>query len=185
MIHKISSKITSMLLSDNREYPQEVYTYGIEIILSSLLGCALVIVISALMGDILEGIIYIGVLSLIRVFAGGYHAETYLKCNIITVSSFCIALIVHEFCVEHSIVNPVIVIASAAFVFTVLTVCSPVDNKNKPVEENDRHRLKIISITIASFIYLVALVAYCFFGLHQPLISISALLVEAISIVMS
>ena len=186
MIHKISNKITNVLFSDSERYPIEVYTYGIEIILSSLLGCSSVIIISILFGNIFEGIIYITVLSLIRIFAGGYHADTYLKCNIITVTSFCISLMIHKFYVNRLIVyTPAIMIAFALFVFTILCFYAPVDNENKPVAENDKIKFKRISLIIAFFIFLISPVVYYLFGYYQVLIGVSAVLVESISIIVS
>ena len=152
MIHKISSKVTSIFLSEHTEYPHEVYTYGIEIILSSLLGFLLVSIISLLFGNIWEGIIYITVLSLVRIFAGGYHANTYLKCNIITVASFCISLVIHKLYINYLIIyNPAILLCLAIFVFTVLYLYSPIDNENKPIAEKDKLKYKTISIIITFF----------------------------------
>lgn len=186
MIHKISSKITSMFLSDNREYPQEVYRYGMEIILSSLTGCLSVILISALLGDVLEGIIYIAALSLIRLFAGGYHADTYLKCNIITISTFCISLLIHKFYIYNYIAyNPIILAVSATFVLVMLILYAPVENENKPIPDSDRPRLKTISIAIATLIFGIVLIVYYLFDFRQILIAISALIIETNSIIIS
>ncbi|MCR5636706.1 MAG: accessory gene regulator B family protein [Clostridiales bacterium] len=186
MLHRISTKITDTFLSNNQEYSKEVYTYGIEIILSSLLGCISVIIISILIGSALEGIIYIAGLSLIRIFAGGYHADTYFKCNIITVSSFCVSLIVHKFCIKTSIINnPIVVIISALFVFTILALYSPVDNDYKPIDENDRSKFKIISIIIAFLIFFIVSFVYYLYGFSQALIGVSAMNIEAISIIIS
>lgn len=61
-----------------------IYRYGLEVFLLSLLESISVLVISLMIGNFLETIVYFIVLIPIRMFAGGYHASTRLRCYLLS-----------------------------------------------------------------------------------------------------
>lgn len=83
MLHSLSRNIAVFLFDDNDKFPLEVYIYGIEICLSSLIGIIAILIISFMIGRFFEGMLYIIMLFIIRSCTGGYHAQTYFKCNLI------------------------------------------------------------------------------------------------------
>lgn len=95
MLHSVSEKIAYLISDKEDSYPMEIYTYGIELILSSLIGTVLVIASGIIFNLFFESIIFSLALSGIRFFSGGYHAKTYLKCNIIYFLSYFFTMIVY------------------------------------------------------------------------------------------
>lgn len=67
---------------------QDFYRYGIEITISSMLNIVLVLLMGALTGHLLESVIYLAVFIAVRVITGGYHADTYFRCNLLMCSTF-------------------------------------------------------------------------------------------------
>lgn len=61
----------------------EVYQYGFEIIFSTLIGFFITIAIGAVFRMFLVSLVYYFAFVALRQFTGGYHANTYLKCNLI------------------------------------------------------------------------------------------------------
>lgn len=90
MLNGIAVKLSNGLLKriEKTKYSQEVYVYGIEIILSTLLEAATILISASLVSAVEEGVIFILLFSSLRIFTGGYHAETYGKCFVVTVGSF-------------------------------------------------------------------------------------------------
>ena len=56
MLHSLSRNIAVFLFDDNDKFPLEVYIYGIEICLSSLIGIIAILIISFMIGRFFEGI---------------------------------------------------------------------------------------------------------------------------------
>lgn len=97
MLHSLSRNIAVFLFDDNDKFPLEVYIYGIEICLSSLIGIIAILIISFMIGRFFEGILYIIMLFIIRSCTGGYHAQTYFKCNLIYIFSYLCTIKFYNF----------------------------------------------------------------------------------------
>ena len=103
MIILLSQKITSFL-ERNMSIESDmidIYRYGIEVTLSSLLNITLVFTAGVLTGDILAGITFLGVFILLRSFTGGYHATTYMRCNTVMILTFLSVKIISVFLVRQ------------------------------------------------------------------------------------
>lgn len=83
---------------------------------------------------------FLVVFIIMRSFTGGYHANTYIKCNLVTSISFVILLLIFKI-IRHISLKSIILIA----IFQVVTIVllAPIENKNKPIE--NRTVYKIIS----------------------------------------
>ena len=97
MIQRFSKIILEYLLKsnviENTDTDKEYYQYGIEITISSLLNIFLILVIGTVTRSFFESIIFLICVIIIRQFTGGFHADTYLKCNLIFCISFIAVLI--------------------------------------------------------------------------------------------
>ncbi len=85
MIKKLSTLISNQFVKRNiiSEDAQDVYTYGVEITISSLIGFILVTTIGIIFKSLMQAIIFYVIFVALRSITGGYHASTYLKCNTI------------------------------------------------------------------------------------------------------
>ena len=72
----------------------EFYRYGIEITLSSLINIALISIIGIVTNYTFESTMFLAVFIIMRSFTGGYHANTYIKCNLVTSISFVILFLI-------------------------------------------------------------------------------------------
>ena len=91
MIEKISKKICCFALNNSmlsdKKYT-DIYQYGIEIMISSIIGVMLIILSGVIIKDMKSAIMFLISFMLLRSFCGGYHANNYLKCNIIFIVLF-------------------------------------------------------------------------------------------------
>ena len=85
MITAIANRIADFIYSKNNLSIDErdIYVYGYEIIISSSITFLLLMVTGLLFKMILEAVVFFLVFYLLRRRTGGYHANTYLKCNFI------------------------------------------------------------------------------------------------------
>lgn len=60
----------------------EVYKYGIEITLSSVINLLMIITGGLVLRDLPAGLIFMFCFIFLRSYTGGYHAEKYWRCNV-------------------------------------------------------------------------------------------------------
>lgn len=161
MVCWISSKILSSI-SKFMEIPPEmkdVYQYGIEITISSIFNVILVLLCSLALGDVLTGIIYLLIFIFLRSFTGGYHATTYLKCNITMVVTFIITFVLYKV-ITHFAFPIFICEAIALLNFIPIVIFAPVPNKHKPLTDAQKKRSYKLSLLIAAVLSLIGLIIY-------------------------
>lgn len=143
MLHSLSRNIAVFLFDDNDKFPLEVYIYGIEICLSSLIGIIAILIISFMIGRFFEGILYIITLFIIRSCTGGYHAQTYFKCNLIYIFSYLCTIKFYNFISkQYLIFNNYFCLIIMIISIIIIWLYAPVENVNKKINEKSKKSLK-------------------------------------------
>ena len=93
LVSQIVNFITEQDVISDESDVQDFYRYGIEISISSLLNIVLVVIAGILIHHIIESIVFLTLFILIRSFTGGYHADTYFRCNLLMCTTFILSLI--------------------------------------------------------------------------------------------
>ena len=159
MICQISEKIlkfTSEHLDISPEM-KEVYQYGIEITISSMLNVTLVLLCSLILGNFIAGLLYLIIFIFLRSFTGGYHATTYFRCNLTFVSTFIITYF--AYIIISSYQFSIYICEALAFAsFIPIALFSPVPNKHKPLSDKQRKSAFVRSIIITSVLSVIGLV---------------------------
>ncbi|WP_124100952.1 accessory gene regulator B family protein [Ruminococcus sp. Marseille-P6503] len=152
------SRILDFMINNNvistESYELDFYRYGIEITLSSLINVILIFLIGIIAHRIYSSIIFLVVFILMRSLAGGFHADTYLKCNLITSLSFILLLVVYEIITKHFSLNVVIFIAILQSI--IVALLSPIENINKPI--GSKVVYKIISTFLSLSLSILSIV---------------------------
>lgn len=159
MICQISEKIlkfTSKHIEISSEM-KDVYQYGIEITLSSMLNMTLVLLCSLILSNILASILYLFIFIFLRSFSGGYHASTYFRCNLTIVLTFIITVFAYNIisgCQFSIYICGMLALVS----FIPIALFSPVPNKHKPLSDKQRKSAFVRSIIITSVLSVTGLV---------------------------
>lgn len=152
MISHISEQILKYLLRSNvindSNDEKEYYRYGIEITVSSLLNVILIIFIGILFQSVIESIVFLIFFMLIRQFTGGFHADTYFKCNFSFCISFISVLAMYHF-TEEKITVWLSILISILCVAIILLKC-PIENINKPIPEHKRKFHKCLAVILGT-----------------------------------
>lgn len=135
----------------NIRYGQEVYTYGIEIILSTLAEIISILISAIVFSSFIEGMIFVIVFSSLRLFAGGYHAETYKKCFGVTLGVFLLTLSIAN--VTSKLFCEKIFWVLLCLVSIYIITRAPVLNKNQPLSEHEI----LINVKIVSIICIICI----------------------------
>ena len=161
----------------------EFYTYGVEITISSILNIVLVILIGIVTNAILESILFLVVFMFIRVFTGGYHADSYFRCNLLMCTSFIIVCFLARFIC--AVINVIYIISIfAVIIFTVIVFC-PIENENKPIPAEKRLGLKIkgaISCAVFTTISIIGIDRFPIYGstIMLTMLCVASLIIAAI-----
>lgn len=161
MICRISSKILTFISKYITITPEmkDVYQYGIEITISSILNATLVLLCSLLLSDIFAGLTYLFIFVFLRSFTGGYHATTYFRCNLTIVITFLITFILYKIITYYEV--PLFVCEAVALVNLIpIIIFSPVPNKHKSLTDAQKKRSYKLSLLIASVLSLIGLILF-------------------------
>ncbi|PWJ11938.1 accessory gene regulator B [Ruminococcus flavefaciens] len=131
------------------------YKYGIEITISSLINLLLVFSIGIMINRIMYSLIFLTIFISLRQITGGFHAKTYLRCNITMCCSF--AIVVLGTTILQSLPLFIFIIHILLSILIEYKLC-PVENINKPIEPKCIPKFKIASIIISSFISSIGLI---------------------------
>ena len=143
MMNKISICITTKMLEkeiiSNDDF--ELYHYGLFIILSDTFLCAFCLLSGIVLSIPLQSILFFFSFFVLHRFAGGFHANKELHCQIITLSSFLLCMIgIKNF--NNNLLKPfIIVFVICCFV---LIAFSPADTPQKKLIKEEKPKIKRI-----------------------------------------
>lgn len=110
----------------------------------------------------------------IRIFSGGYHAETYWGCFVISLISFSAIIFIGENLIISQFIISILLLISFLLIF----ILSPVDNINKRIiSKQKRIRHKYYSILICFIlIMLTFIIPQCYLAIAVLSIALSAIM---------
>jgi len=142
MVAKLSHKISLHLIKSNaiKQEEQDVYAYGIQLLLLSVLDWGITFFLMLLTKKIALSCVYFLVFISLRHQCGGYHAKTHLRCNIafnlVYLASLSLATLLPG---QQYLL--LLVIGEFAN-FWILVQFAPIVHENKPIGEKQLQRHK-------------------------------------------
>ena len=131
---------------------RDVYIYGLDLVLFTIINLSAVILTAALFGRLYETIILLSVVIPLQSFGGGYHAETHLRCFLIMFIGWFIVMPI------TAVITPAIAIITVCVSLAVIFVLAPVPHINVPMGAERRHKMRIISRVLGSIAVLLSFV---------------------------
>ena len=85
MIHNLSEIITNFLASKKviNENESDIYIYGYETFFSGVIDLIITLILGILFRRLITAIVFFVMFVSVRMYTGGYHADSYLKCKMI------------------------------------------------------------------------------------------------------
>lgn len=160
MFHNLAVDIAFLLIKNKIVDIQhrEVYVYGLEVIL--LNGGLLVtfLIISLLCGEMMNFLAYLIFFLPMRLFSGGYHAETSERCFVLSTIMFGVSIATTKF-FPLLYLNWKWIAAGVASIIIILAL-SPMINENNPLTKVQQKRNRII-VCILLAVDLVVFILCC------------------------
>lgn len=156
LVSQIVNFITEQDVISDESDVQDFYRYGIEISISSFLNIFLVLLLGIIINHIAESIIFLLLFILIRSFTGGYHADTYFRCNLLMCTTFILTALANSiFSNKFSLLIIIVLICVTELIVSIL---GPIENKNKPIDDSKKIKLKITGTAMTSIINCAGLI---------------------------
>lgn len=162
MIVKLSSKITELLI--NRDVisseNKELYDYGFFILLSQILYFIIALIFGIIFNVLLQSVVFYIAFQFIRKYAGGYHASTEGRCEIMSTLSIlaCIVMI----WLSRSYDFPLLLFCISLVAVLVIALLCPLDTPEKPLSNKELKYFRKISWLILFIIAALIVVSYIF-----------------------
>ncbi len=155
ILARLSSKIGNNLVHSNvvKEEDAEIYIYGINLILVSVVNASSALIIGFIFGVFLEVAVFMAAFIPLRSFAGGYHAKTPLRCYIFSV----ITLVIISFGMRYLFLSYWVYYIFLATATLVVITLSPIEDKNKPLYdvEHKIYKKRVIFITAIELVIVI------------------------------
>lgn len=152
LLARLAGKIGNNLVHSGviKEEDAEIYIYGINQILVSVLNVSSALIIGLIFGVFPEIAVFMAAYIPLRSFAGGYHAITPLRCYVFSV----IMLIVVSIGLKYLHIAEWIYYAVLVAATLVVLVLAPVEDRNKPLDEIEHkvYKRRTVIITAAELI---------------------------------
>ncbi|EOT44553.1 accessory gene regulator B family protein [Enterococcus columbae] len=148
----IRKLIKYQLISDQ---DVNLYSYGINLLLSYLLNLFTILLIGLLENKFIETIFFTAIFVFIRSYSGGLHFSKFIYCYIGTVIVISLFIQIYKFSIPITILNTIFFLISF-----ILFIINPMDNKNRKFDSIEK---KVFSkkskrnIILVSIFYLLCL----------------------------
>jgi len=126
----------------------ECYVYGLEIILQALLGIFNVLLIAIYTNTSCNAVVFLIAFISIRQFTGGYHANTFLKCNMY----FLLAYLINIFLTFNLKIGiELFAVVTTVIGLSVIWKAGVIDNPKKRLNKNQKKRNKNKALFLYAF----------------------------------
>lgn len=149
MIQGISNWLLDICNNNNViDYDEEIFLYGVEVIITSLINIALLLAVGLVSGTTDQALVYFVSYAFLRKFIGGYHCNTNLKCITFNVSKYILYVLI----CPHIEISIIIMLLIILFTLVLIVYKAPFEHRNRPISPEDKIVYKKYAFIIA-FIY--------------------------------
>lgn len=162
MISKFAEKLVDCLYCqhDISDDEQELYKYGFFVLLSQILYLIIAIILGSIFKSVFESVIFYIAFQFIRRYAGGFHAKTETRCEILSTLSILCCIVLIKLSKMYDIR---IALLSISLVFaTLIFILCPLDTPEKPLNDKEYKYFRKISWIILSLIIVAIIVSFIF-----------------------
>lgn len=158
MIHSVALIIADFFVSKDviTEEEEEVCAYGMELIISGIISIALVLIIGLITGNIWYSVVYNMMMVVIRIYTGGYHADTHIRCNVCYCMTFLISIALLRVKMHIKTKLAIWIIALAGYLIIVLN--APLEHHNKKLTMKQKEDYMVISAMLGIASILISFV---------------------------
>lgn len=158
MITALAHKAADFIYSSGKlsEDERSIIAYGYEVIISTVITFGLFTATGLIFNRLTEAAVFFLSFYILRQRTGGYHADTYFKCNLIFEINLIIVMLL---CLAELSLHWVTAINISAFAlcFALTLAKAPIEHKNKPIPRESRKKHKITAVVLVVLFEIISL----------------------------
>lgn len=156
-----------------RKEESDIYIYGFELLFTTLLSAFSILGLSFIMDEISVGFIFIIFFFTIRLFTGGYHADTHIGCFVITNLIYITYLRLGNLMLDLPLY---INILAGTVVITYIWIRAPIIHPNQPLSDKKRQNNKKYT-HVSLILAIIMMVSFYCFGLLRYVATLEAIII--------
>ncbi len=160
MIHNLADDITFLLIKNKvlDIEQRDIYIYGLEVILLNIIIIPVFIFISLLFDSMINFWAYVIFFLPLRIFSGGYHADTSERCFCLSVLMYILSIVItNNFPMLYRNLYWEV---SGVISLIVILIMSPFINENNPLNSKQKRRNSIIVYILLFFDLAIFILSY-------------------------
>lgn len=183
MFKEASVKLTKILILNNiiEQEDKTIYEYGFETLIYFFVNILIAIIIGFIFGKFLNTVVFLICYCTIRQFSGGYHANSYTKCTLTFIFIYLITIFTSNNLDIIKYKN-ILILISIVSCF-IIWFMSPLEHRNKPLNNNDKIYYKMIATKISILVTIINALSLLF-GILDNYIVFSGFAIFWISILL-
>ena len=148
---KLSNSLSGALVQNNiiSADREKQCQYGLELMMSSIAEILFVILLSAFLGNFVQTLIFFMGFIPLRIYAGGYHADTRLRCFLILLIIYAIfTVLLYLLPLE---IYQYIVYGATVFTIIIVSAMAPLVHSRKNMNDEEIKTFRKIALDICFF----------------------------------
>ncbi len=153
MIKKISKLITTVFVNNSiiKAEDRDIYNYCFEITIVSIMSYLILLILSILLNEFVCSLIFLVSFTVFRKISGGYHTSNYIKCFIMSITSYLLMILVIKKYFQIFVGNYFML----AVGLIIIILFSPIQDRNKPFTNKQYKIFKFLSKSLAILLLLI------------------------------
>lgn len=183
MITTLAESIAHLLVKKGwgEQEKFDIYRYGMEVIFSVLSTVFCVILCGAIFHMMKTTLLFYICFLVLRRYCGGFHAKSYLSCNLIFTVVLLLSLL---FISKYESLSDKGLIVITLISFLSIVFFAPISHENKPLLESELKIYRKVAIAISGLLLLIVMFLMRFDKRTAVIISLS-MLVTSVAMVVS
>ena len=122
----------------------DIYRFGLEVGISTMINLLFLILTTILFFSFIYLLIFIVFFVFLRQYSGGYHADTHIKCNAMTLLCYSLCTVCSQHFKTDLILTSILFIVGLAMII----ITAPIKNHNKTITLNQLPKYKFAATLI-------------------------------------
>lgn len=135
--HRIAAFLAYRGIIPEEPEKLKVYEYGLELILGDIINFLSIVLLSVCLQGVWTGLLYLLCFTSVRIFSGGYHAKTHMRCNLTMIVWYLLFSALNIFLIKA---DWRILSVGTLMTYVPLIRYAPAPNENRPLSQAMRRK---------------------------------------------
>lgn len=159
MFRKLSESISNLLIANEiiSDEKQDAYIYGLELLIPQIIFYLGILIIAIITKTIPLSLLFMISYKVLRQYTGGFHCKSAEVCLFVSILIYLMLLLLFYF---NSVLIDIVLIIASIIASVILFRFSPIEDKNKPLDNDEKRKYRKLSILFAIIAILSVVISF-------------------------